>query len=44
MGIKVGDPAPDVTMTTHDGKTVTLAGLRGRKVLIWFFPEADTPG
>src|SRR5207302_2817223 len=30
--------------TTHEGKPLSLADLRGRKVLIWFFPEAASPG
>jgi thioredoxin-dependent peroxiredoxin len=42
--LKVGDPAPDFTLTTHQGNRLTLGELRGRKVLIWFYPEADTPG
>jgi thioredoxin-dependent peroxiredoxin len=42
--LKVGDPAPDFTATSHDGRTISLTDFRGRKVLLWFFPEADTPG
>lgn len=41
--IKVGDTAPEFTQTTYEGKLVSLADLRGRKVLIWFFPEAGSP-
>ena len=36
--------APDFTATTHQGRELSLASLRGRKVLLWFFPEAETPG
>ncbi len=42
--LKVGDAAPDFTVPTHEGKTLTLSGLRGKKVLLWFYPKADTPG
>jgi peroxiredoxin Q/BCP len=42
--LKIGEAAPDFTLTTHTGKQVALAKLRGRKVLLWFYPEADTPG
>jgi len=42
--IKVGEPAPDFTLTSHDGGNLSLASLRGAKVLLWFFVEANTPG
>jgi len=42
--LKPGDPAPDFTATSHDGRRVELAELRGKKVLLYFFPKADTPG
>lgn len=42
--LDVGDPAPDFTLVAHDGGTVSLASLRGAKVLLWFFVEANTPG
>ena len=42
--IKPGDPAPDFTVTSHEGRSVSLSDFRGRRVLIWFYPEADTPG
>ena len=39
-----GDPAPDFDVTTHEGKRICLKDLRGKKVLLWFYPKADTPG
>jgi len=42
--LHVGDPAPDFTTTTHEGTTLSLADLQGKKVLLWFYPKADTPG
>jgi thioredoxin-dependent peroxiredoxin len=42
--LKVGDLAPDFTLPAHDGAPFALARLRGRRVFLWFFPEADTPG
>jgi thioredoxin-dependent peroxiredoxin len=42
--LKAGDEAPDFTLTTHQGEPLRLSGLRGRKVLLWFYPQANTPG
>ena len=42
--LDVGTPAPDFRVEAHDGSVVTLSGLRGRKVVLWFYPKADTPG
>ncbi len=39
-----GDPAPDFTLPADDGSTVSLADLRGRKVIVYFYPAAMTPG
>jgi thioredoxin-dependent peroxiredoxin len=39
-----GQPAPDFTITSHEGKELSLKEFRGRKVLLWFYPKADTPG
>jgi peroxiredoxin Q/BCP len=39
-----GDPAPDFTLPTDDGSTVSLSDLRGRKVIVYFYPAAMTPG
>ena len=42
--LKPGDPAPEFTLITHRGNSVSLSDFRGRKVLLWFFPEAGSPG
>lgn len=42
--IEVGAPAPDFTLPDQDGEDVTLSDLRGRKVLLYFYPKDDTPG
>jgi peroxiredoxin Q/BCP len=39
-----GHPAPEVTLTNHNGESVDLATLRGSNVLVYFYPKADTPG
>lgn len=39
-----GDPAPDFTLSDADGNQVSLAGLRGQRVIIYFYPAAMTPG
>jgi peroxiredoxin Q/BCP len=41
---RVGDPAPEFTATTDRGETISLAELRGRKVVLYFYPKDDTPG
>jgi len=42
--LKAGDPAPDFTARTTDGKTVSLADFRGKKLVMYFYPKDDTPG
>jgi thioredoxin-dependent peroxiredoxin len=39
-----GDPAPEFSLPDADGKTVSLADYRGRKVIVYFYPAAMTPG
>jgi peroxiredoxin Q/BCP len=39
-----GDPAPDFTLPSDTGEEVRLADLRGRKVIVYFYPAAMTPG
>ncbi|MEX0754588.1 MAG: thioredoxin-dependent thiol peroxidase [Actinomycetota bacterium] len=40
----IGDPAPDFALSDQHGKQIALHNYRGRKLLIYFYPEADTPG
>ena len=42
--LKEGDLAPDFTLPADDGSEVTLSDLRGRKVVLYFYPKDDTPG
>ena len=39
-----GDPAPPFTLSDADGKQVSLADYAGRKVVVYFYPAASTPG
>lgn len=41
--LKEGDPAPPFSTTDQDGKAVSLARLKGKKVVLYFYPEDDTP-
>jgi peroxiredoxin Q/BCP len=42
--LTAGSPAPDFTLTAADGSQVTLSDLRGRHVIVYFYPAAMTPG
>jgi peroxiredoxin Q/BCP len=42
--LQPGDDAPGFTLLDQAGEPVSLADFRGRKVLLYFFPKADTPG
>ena len=42
--LRAGDPAPDFSGVTTDGKRVSLADYRGRKLVMYFYPKDDTPG
>src|SRR4051812_47977150 len=44
MMIEAGQQAPDFTLSDQDGEPVTLSELRGRPVVVYFYPKADTPG
>ena len=42
--LKPGDLAPEFALSDQDGDTLRLSDFTGRKVLLYFFPEVDTPG
>jgi len=42
--IEAGQPAPDFELTSGSGETVKLSALRGRPVVLYFYPKDDTPG
>jgi peroxiredoxin Q/BCP len=42
--LKPGDAAPLFTLKDETGKEVSLASLRGKRVVLYFYPKADTPG
>ena len=42
--LPIGSQAPEFELQDHQGRTVRLKDLRGRRVLLWFYPKADTPG
>jgi thioredoxin-dependent peroxiredoxin len=45
MGLlNVGDKAPDFTVKDQNDQDVQLSDFRGKKVILWFYPKADTPG
>ena len=44
MGLSSGDTAPTFTLPDQDGSPVALGDFSGRKVLVYFYPKADTPG
>jgi peroxiredoxin Q/BCP len=44
MPLKPGDKAPDFTLLDQEGSPVKLSSFKGQKVLVYFYPRADTPG
>ncbi len=42
--LKVGDKAPEFRLPADDGRDIALADLRGKSVVLYFFPKAQTPG
>lgn len=44
MALSIGDEAPDFTLPASTGEDISLSGLRGKKVVLYFYPKDDTPG
>ena len=42
--LKVGDKAPDFTLPDANNNFVALKDYKGKKIVLWFFPKANTPG
>lgn len=44
MGLVAGESAPDFTLPTDEGKEVSLSALKGKKIIVYFYPKDATPG
>jgi peroxiredoxin Q/BCP len=44
MALEVGKKAPQFALPDEDGNEVKLSDFAGRRVVVFFFPKADTPG
>lgn len=44
MSLEVGDKAPSFKLKNQDGKTISLADLKGKPIVLYFYPKDDTPG
>ena len=42
--MNINDKAPDFTLQDQDGKEISSKGLRGKTVVLYFYPRANTPG
>ncbi len=42
--LEPGTRAPQFAVQDHTGRTVTLKDYKGKTVVLWFYPKADTPG
>jgi len=42
--LKVGDKAPDFTLKNQNENSVSLSDYKNKKVVLWFYPKASTPG
>ena len=44
MSVRVGDLAPNFELPTDGGKTLSMGELKGKNVVLYFYPKEDTPG
>lgn len=44
MALSIGDTAPDFSLPADNGETIALSDLRGKKIVLYFYPKDDTPG
>jgi thioredoxin-dependent peroxiredoxin len=44
MALEEGDVAPDFTLPTDGGDSISLSALKGKPVVLYFYPKDDTPG
>ncbi len=42
--LKAGDKIPNINVTTHKGESINLGDLKGKKIVLFFYPRANTPG
>ncbi len=42
--LEIGTKAPDFSVRDHNGNVVKISDLKGKKIVLWFYPKADTPG
>ena len=42
--LKIGDKIPNINVTTHKGETINFGQFKGQKIILFFYPRANTPG
>ena len=42
--LKIGDKIPNINVTTHNGESINLRDFKGKKIILFFYPRANTPG
>ena len=44
MLLEINTKAPDFTLPNQDGNMISLSDYKGKKIVLWFYPKASTPG